>query len=116
MSEENEKKWREEFEEYYKNFSTHKYPTDQYIDSITQRTWLSYLKACKKQQEEICQLKKDLEDGLCHIENLLSSKDRKCRFDHNNNCQEHGWFGINGICPVDNAFKFLEKHKKEEVV
>lgn len=31
---------------------------------------------------------------------LEALPDEDCRLDHNQDCQEHGWFGINGKCPV----------------
>lgn len=31
---------------------------------------------------------------------LEALPDEDCRFDHNGDCQEHAWFGINGKCPV----------------
>lgn len=38
-----------------------------------------------------------------------------CRYDHNRNCQEHGWFGLDGEdCPVSQYKKTLKQIEEME--
>ena len=34
-----------------------------------------------------------------------------CRWDHNKNCQEHGYFAYNGDCPTGDIVAILRKYK-----
>lgn len=57
--------------------------------------------------------KEKLKEALAHLEQLLDGSDR-CRYDHNRNCQEHGYFGLDGDdCPIQQAKDFLEENKDE---
>ena len=39
-----------------------------------------------------------------------SDRDEPCRYDHNRNCQNHSWFGLDGEdCPVDQFRQALKK-------
>lgn len=67
-----------------------------------------------RQQTKINELKKQLAEAVEHIESGLETHDGSpCRLDHNGNCQEHGWFGLeDGNCPTKLARQFLAKHKE----
>ena len=40
---------------------------------------------------------------------LSSNLEEECRYDHNRNCQTHGWFGLDGKdCPVS-EYKSAQK-------
>lgn len=42
-----------------------------------------------------------------------SSREEPCRFDHNGNCQEHSWFGLEDYnCPVKELDKCLRELKE----
>jgi len=60
------------------------------------------------------ELEEKLAEAVTHLENMLEPQERKCRYDHNRNCQEHSWFGLDGEdCPVSQAFDFIEEIKAE---
>jgi hypothetical protein len=45
---------------------------------------------------------------------LESIAEDQCRYDHNRNCQEHGWFGLDGDdCPVEKWRRAREIQKHE---
>lgn len=58
-------------------------------------------------------LKKLLDDRrrlLCILIELLEGYERKCRLDHNGNCQEHSFFGEEwGSCGIKDGFQILKK-------
>lgn len=59
----------------------------------------------------IYELQEQLKQANVHIGDLLESQEEECRYDHRRNCQEHGWFGLNGEdCPTGQAFVYHRKY------
>jgi len=71
------------------------------------------LKTMNMKKEVAGVLKKLLDDRrrlLCILIELLEGYERKCRLDHNGNCQEHSFFGGEwGSCGIKDGFQILKK-------
>lgn len=65
-----------------------------------------YTKAQEETKPRLTECEKALED-------LLSGEDEECRFDHQNNCQNHNYFNENGECNVARAREYFAKWRKE---
>lgn len=50
------------------------------------------------------------------LNDMLEGYEENCRYDHNGNCQEHSWFGLDGNeCPVGKARKLVELIENEKL-
>jgi hypothetical protein len=64
-------------------------------------------KSWKSEREELMADNKKLRE---HLKLILAPQEEDCRFDHNGNCQEHSWFGLEDEnCPVKEARGALKK-------
>lgn len=54
------------------------------------------------------ELQEKLDAAIEHINKLLEGAEDQCRFDHNGNCQDHGWFAYDNSCHVASARDFLK--------
>lgn len=46
---------------------------------------------------------------------LEALPEEDCRFDHNRDCQEHAWFGIDGKCPVAQSKELISAALKAPI-
>lgn len=54
------------------------------------------------------EMQEKLDAAIEHINKLLEGAEDQCRFDHNGNCQDHGWFAYDNSCHVASARDFLK--------
>lgn len=92
--------------------------------SINDKNNLILYKKISKLNEDIEKLQSQLEKCKQANEVLItffkiakevtqSDRDEPCRYDHNKNCQEHTWFGLDGEdCPVEKLRKALTEAKR----
>lgn len=75
--------------------------TDMCSDTLEIGFFYGYTIAQKEMQEK-------LDAAIEHINKLLEGAEDQCRFDHNGNCQDHGWFAYDNSCHVASARDFLK--------
>lgn len=128
MSEENEKKWRREFEEsdHVANYQYELYKNKfgEYGNSDTCRLWLGFREACKKHQQEIDQLQNKLDsDNQRHAKRIVELEESlkeaieviELVYDTHEMCNQnrHNRSTISNSA-MDKVQQFLEKHNKQE--
>lgn len=60
-------------------------------------------------------MKNYTEELLVSIKEILEGHDDNCRYDHDGDCQEHSWFGLDGdACPVEKAKRLVKKIEDEK--